>query len=936
MINRGSEWRRWELHLHTPGTKKSDQYRGQNEKEKWDYFYSTISEYVGDGTNPLKTICAIAVTDYLSIDNYFRIRNENRLPDCIKFVFPNVELRMMPAAQKSPINIHCIFNPKITDDLESRFFAKLQFSYKDSSYGATRAELIRLGRDFCGDSTISKDIAYSKGLNQYVISFDTLKKIFKADPSLREDTLIVVSNKSNDGVSGLCALHSDYFQGDVSQLEATRRAIYQFADMVYSSNKKDIDYFLGEGKDDPELVKKKCGSLMPCIHGSDAHCNARVFSPEGNKFCWIKADLTFEGLKQILYEPKERVRICSNFPDSKPSYYVIDRVEIENSDEFSPDPIYMSDKLTCIIGGKSTGKSLLLHNMAMALDRKQVLEKIKIAKTNVREIPGLKVFWKDGACSDNNSVRRKIVYIPQTYLNKLSDEEQVTTEIDDIIRDIILQDDSCNVAYDQMNSKIVILKQNVTKAIFDFIQILRDKEALVNECREIGDSESISAEIEKLTSQFNLLSEKVNITEEDIMHYQKSVENRRSLEKELSSLIKEISMIKNILSVVEEKSLNQFSFNFLEVSVREGILLAKQGADTIWVEQREKIVTSAKERSVVVQQKLEDENKTINLLQSQIDGNERIKFISNKIMKERERLGRLKEKLSDLEKLEVRYRETLTALSNVFDNFSKIYHEYIDSINNNVDIQLTDLRFSAERVFQLDKFRAKVVEIINNRTFKRFTPFELQDVVENNLSSGNLWLLIESLTTNTSETLQFKTAYSIESGLRELLTDWYNVNYVVEMDKDKIKDMSPGKKALVLLRLLISLAESKCPILIDQPEDDLDNRSIFGELIEFIRAKKIDRQIILVTHNANIVLGGDAEMVIVANQDGSNSANCQYRFEYRCGSIEDNTPLFDENNQMLRGILNQKGMQEHICEILEGGEKAFDMRRHKYHFISSL
>ena len=116
----------------------------------------------------------------------------------------------------------------------------------------------------------------------------------------------------------------------------------------------------------------------------------------------------------------------------------------------------------------------------------------------------------------------------------------------------------------------------------------------------------------------------------------------------------------------------------------------------------------------------------------------------------------------------------------------------------------------------------------------------------------------------------------------------------------------------------------------------MDNRSIFYELIKFIRSKKIDRQIILVTHNANIVLGGDAELVVVANQDGSNAKNRQYRFEYRCGSIEDNTRLSDENGHVLQGILNQKGMQEHICEILEGGEKAFDMRRHKYHFISSL
>lgn len=161
---------------------------------------------------------------------------------------------------------------------------------------------------------------------------------------------------------------------------------------------------------------------MPCIHGSDAHCNDRIFTPDDSKFCWIKADVTFEGLKQILYEPKERVRICSTFPDSKPGYYVIDRVEISGNNDFAPEPIYMSDKLTCIIGGKSTGKSLLLRNMAMALDCEQVFAKERISKTNVREVVGLKVFWNDGVCSTDD-IHRKIVYIPQTYLNKLSDED---------------------------------------------------------------------------------------------------------------------------------------------------------------------------------------------------------------------------------------------------------------------------------------------------------------------------------------------------------------------------------------------------------------------------------------------------------------------------------------------------------------------------------
>lgn len=126
--------------------------------------------------------------------------------------------------------------------------------------------------------------------------------------------------------------------------------------------------------------------------------------------------------------------------------------------------------------------------------------------------------------------------------------------------------------------------------------------------------------------------------------------------------------------------------------------------------------------------------------------------------------------------------------------------------------------------------------------------------------------------------------------------------------------------------MLINLAENKCPILIDQPEDDLDNRSIFDELIPFISQKKIDRQIIIVTHNANVVLGGDAEEVIVANQNGNNAKNKQYKFEYRTGSIEDDVPIESQADD----VLSSRGIQQHICDILEGGEKAFDLRKNKY------
>ena len=112
----------------------------------------------------------------------------------------------------------------------------------------------------------------------------------------------------------------------------------------------------------------------------------------------------------------------------------------------------------------------------------------------------------------------------------------------------------------------------------------------------------------------------------------------------------------------------------------------------------------------------------------------------------------------------------------------------------------------------------------------------------------------------------------------------------------------------------------------------MDNRSIFDDLIPFIKRKKNARQIIIVTHNANVVLGADADEVIVANQKGNNSPNKECRFEYRTGAIEDDAPVYKQGSKVVEdGILNKQGIQQHICDVLEGGRRAFDLRKHKYH-----
>jgi predicted ATP-dependent endonuclease of OLD family len=139
--------------------------------------------------------------------------------------------------------------------------------------------------------------------------------------------------------------------------------------------------------------------------------------------------------------------------------------------------------------------------------------------------------------------------------------------------------------------------------------------------------------------------------------------------------------------------------------------------------------------------------------------------------------------------------------------------------------------------------------------------------------------------------------------------------------------MSEGKKAFIILRLLLDFDDKEWPILIDQPEDDLDNRAIYDQLVMYLRDKKKQRQIILVTHNPNIVVGADAELVIVANQDGIKNKNQDsIKFEYYAGSLE-NTMAKDIT---VDTVLLSQGIREHVCDVLEGGDKAFLIREKKY------
>lgn len=921
-FKKGSEWRRWELHIHTPDTQKNDNFDGTSSDDKWNKYYEDITNYIGSGDDPLKNIAVMAITDYLSIDNYKKVVQDNRLTKSIKLLLPNIEMRMYPLSKQSGINIHFIFNPEIVEQLDDLFFSQLKIIYDGKNYTATKNQLCSLGKAISPEAT--EEQAYKIGIGQFIPTLDAIKAVFDQNSDLRDNTIIVVSNSSNDGASGVTK-HSCYFDetAKVSDLDATRRSVYQFADAIFSANTNDIEYFLGKRSDSPEEVKRKCGTLKPCIHGSDAHENKKIFEPDQKRYCWIKADPTFNGLKQILYEPEERVRISQTVPDYKAEYYVIENVEFNDKD-FQDIPIKFNENLTCIIGGKSTGKSILLHNLANAIDPDQVKAKEEKSSSITKDIENVSVTWKDGKKDED----RKIVYIPQTYLNRLSDAKESTTEIDKIIEEIVWIDPEVKAAHTSMLKSIKEYKSALNMSILGLIENRKEIDSIREDKKEIGSQESIEAQIEKLSSRKEILSSELDLSKEDLDLYDKTVSEIHTINEQILSLRKDLTFVEEIDSLVEKRELNcSFSENIQKL-IDLTIIQSVEAADTVWVNSKQAIITKISTELNAKESRQDELVEIRERLKPKIQENKVISEISTNIQQENEKLKNLKvleEKEKSLAEKENKYLEDICLSIESFKNF---HTEYAKMVNEKPDFRSSDLDFTVDIPFKKEAFLDRILKLFDNRSTL------LKDTISFNTFTEAQYtkeLLSDIVCKILDDKLQPKKGNTQEMAIRDICADWFEIKYNVQMDHDTIDVMSPGKKALVLLKLLIDLADSKCPILIDQPEDDLDNRSVFNDLIPFIKKKKKDRQIIIVTHNANVVLGSDAEEVIVANQQGSNVPNNKYRFEYRSGAIENNTPVYSDKGDIKSGILNSQGIQQHICDILEGGERAFELRKNKYH-----
>jgi energy-coupling factor transporter ATP-binding protein EcfA2 len=139
-------------------------------------------------------------------------------------------------------------------------------------------------------------------------------------------------------------------------------------------------------------------------------------------------------------------------------------------------------------------------------------------------------------------------------------------------------------------------------------------------------------------------------------------------------------------------------------------------------------------------------------------------------------------------------------------------------------------------------------------------------------------------------------------------TSHISIRYGIAYDGIDIRNLSPGARGIVLLLLYLALDnEDGRPLIIDQPEENLDPKSVFDELVPLFVAAKLNRQVIIVTHNANLVVNTDADQIIVADA-GAHSSGALPPISYFSGGLENSA------------------IRKSVCDILEGGERAFQER----------
>lgn len=900
----GSEWRKWDLHVHTPGTAKNDSYGSAS--TVWDDYIDELERQVD--------VAVYGITDYWSIDNWKTLADKQALGRLQgRLLIPNVELRITPVTDRNtPINLHVLFDPKLPyDEIQREFFQKLDFEAMGRHFSARREDLIALGRVIADNPQLDDVAAWRKGIEQYQVPHSQLSSVLHSS-YLRGRCLVCVANGTSDGASGI----------QDSQLRTTRCQIYRMSDIVFSARSKDREYFLGEGADSKERVISEYGSLKPCVCGSDSHGFDRLRDWHKGVVTWIKADPTFDGLRQILFEPADRVRIQVDVPEQKASYQTLKSVSMNETD-FWDQPLSLNPGLVAIIGGRSSGKSNLLSAIASkagCVELQNGEEGPSPLSFVKRHLADVSVKWSD----EVDNPERMVEYFPQGYMIDLAENpDRIEPVVWGILKENI-ENQRLKESFDRQINELKSAIASECSSLFTQRDLLHTLEA---EIKEKGGVKSHQLEVERLKGEMsNLKKQHMHMTDDELRDFELLQEQERLLVAEKKVAEDDLASLEAIVELPSEGFFPNIDMPLLSDEVQDKIdkkiLEIQQHGRATWQKLIAELSQTLKIKCDACEQQLQE------LRQKELYKKGAKHISENTQLQELEkRIRREEDQLTDVNKVVDRKRDVEERNNATIDSLARHHYELFTCSRKyaeDVRMEKGGLSISSSVVVKcdaLDRFIDGRMTRVSKEQKDWYEKILVHDSFDEDMTKEFLKLTMQCA-------VQYNKDIDEKTVVVELLsTCWFRVKYDIVFQNDKLEEMSPGKRSFVILMLLLEFSSKQCPILIDQPEDNLDNRAIFTNLVTYIRTKKKERQIILVTHNPNVVVGADAEQVIVANQHGNGSENKDnVRFAYVSGSLEASW----KRTSMTDPVLESQGIREHVCEILEGGEEAFKKRESKY------
>ncbi|MBZ7921537.1 AAA family ATPase [Ensifer adhaerens] len=981
MIGRGSEWRRWEPHIHAPGTVLNNQFGGGS---PWENYLTSLETVT-------PKIEAIAVTDYYLTDTYEEVLKQKaagRLPD-VQLIFPNVELRLDVAAKTGFVNVHLLVSPEDPNHVAElhRILQRLQFQAHGDTFNCTRADLISLGKK--ADTSIIDDrAALAHGATQFKVNFDQLRRVMRESDWAKANILVAVAGAAGDGTSGLR-----------QAADATmRQEIEKFAHIIFSSSPAQREFWSGRRGVTLDQLKERYDGCKPCLHGSDAHDQKTVGQPVEERFSWIKGGLEFDALRQACIDPEGRAYVGTEPPRTAMPSQVISHVAIGDANWAATPAIPLNPGLVAIIGARGSGKTALADVIAAGCDAispaawnasENISPSFLVRARKLLGNAAATLTWGGGASvtrfldgrdANGHLAFPRARYLSQQFVEELCSSAGVSdgliAEIERVIFEAHPQDDREGAIdfaelRDFRTARFQQAREREADAIADISDRIAteiEKEASVailslQVTQKAGQIKSYNEDLAKLVvkgteaqaARHTQLGQAVQTLRGTIQAYGNQRRTFLALQDEVASTraTKAPELLRQAKERHQHSGLDPQQWD-------EFLLIYKGPVDTslagyvTWADQQIATLTGAPVQAGDPNTSLFPDTAdltklTLNILMAEMTRLEALvsadnivrgqyAALSQRIGQENTALQTLQTRLTDAQGAAARRRElqgerdaaygrVFQAIINKQTALADLYAPLMARLSASTGT-LRKLGFSVRRVVDITAWGTVAEEDLLDR--RKAGPFQ---------GRGALIALVEATLrpaweTGSAADVQAAMTNFIAQYMRDLIghapygqnqqaefrawlkqfahwlfdTDHISVRYEIVYDGIDIRKLSPGTRGIVLLLLYLALDDADDrPLIIDQPEENLDPKSVFEELVSLFIAAKAKRQVIMVTHNANLVINTDADQIIVADA-GPHPTGGLPPITYKAGGLE---------NAEIRKA---------VCDILEGGEEAFRER----------